>query len=89
MQVCSDGYCRRRSRDPSFSSSESTHIYTFIYNSIYVYICQVLHEVIKSQMRTYLTDAAAWDIVESCYAVLVRGSVAAWVTYIYHSFMFI
>lgn len=36
-------------------------------------LVQVLHEVIKSHMRVYLTDAAAWDIVESCYAVLVRG----------------
>ena len=38
-------------------------------------LVQVLHEVIKSHMRVYLNDAAAWDIVESCYAVLVRGTV--------------
>lgn len=36
-------------------------------------LVQVLHEVVKSRMRVYLNDAAAWDIIESCYAVLVRG----------------
>jgi hypothetical protein len=36
-------------------------------------LVQVLHEVVKSRMRVYLNDASAWDIVESCYAVLVRG----------------
>lgn len=36
-------------------------------------LVQVLHEVIKSHMKFYLNDASAWDIVESCYAVLIRG----------------
>ena len=36
-------------------------------------LVQVLHEVVKSRLKVYLNDACAWDIVESCYTVLIRG----------------
>lgn len=44
-------------------------------------LVQVLHEVIKSQIRVYLNDASAWDIVESCHAVLARGKLIVYLLF--------